>query len=111
MSVTPEFLAAVSEHTGVPAQFLAGDTAADVWASARTATEWRHAPAVAPVRALPTGSLGHLPKRLPRKAFLTDHDPQLARRPLDAPLAVTLFLACVLDIFRPARPLLKQVIL
>jgi hypothetical protein len=50
MSGTPELLAAVSAETGVPAQFLTGDTAADVGANARTATEWKHAPAVAPVR-------------------------------------------------------------
>lgn len=35
--VTPELIQAVSEHTGVPAFMLAGDTIAAVWDSARRA--------------------------------------------------------------------------
>lgn len=43
--VTPQFLAAVSEHTGVPASLLSGDTPAAVWDSARAgaAVDWKTA--------------------------------------------------------------------
>lgn len=43
--VTPEFLAAVSEHTGVLVDFLTGDTIAAVCDSARRAVEWKQATA------------------------------------------------------------------
>jgi len=46
--VTPEFLTAVSEHTGVPVDFLTGDTIAAVWDSARRAVEWKQATAPLP---------------------------------------------------------------
>jgi hypothetical protein len=50
--VTPEFLAAVSAETGVPAGMLSGETAAEVWASAAAATRWKASTApAAPVTA------------------------------------------------------------
>jgi hypothetical protein len=48
--VTPEFLAAVSEHTGVPVNFLTGDTTAAVWDSAQTAVDWKASTAPEPQR-------------------------------------------------------------
>jgi hypothetical protein len=39
--VTPEFIAAVSAHTGVPAEFLAGGTAAEVWDAAQRLVDWK----------------------------------------------------------------------
>jgi hypothetical protein len=39
--ITPEFVQVVSDWTGVPAEFLTGDTAADVWDSAARAEAWR----------------------------------------------------------------------
>lgn len=44
--VTPEFLAAVSEHTGVPVKFLTGDTTADVWDCAQVLDRSRKSIAV-----------------------------------------------------------------
>jgi hypothetical protein len=45
--VTPEFIAAVSAHTGVPAEFLTGGTAAEVWDAAERLARWK-AEAAAP---------------------------------------------------------------
>jgi hypothetical protein len=45
MSVSDEFLNAVSQHTGVPTEMLSGDTINAVWDSARTAVEWKQAAA------------------------------------------------------------------
>jgi hypothetical protein len=39
--VTPEFIAAVSGHTGVPASLLRGDTIGAVWDSAKAAVDWK----------------------------------------------------------------------
>jgi hypothetical protein len=47
--VTPEFLAAVSDHTGVPVEFLTGDSTRAVWDSAQAAIDWKNA-------TLPTGA-------------------------------------------------------
>jgi hypothetical protein len=44
--VTPEFIAAVSPHTGVPAEFLTGDTAAEVWDGAQRLVDWKASNAV-----------------------------------------------------------------
>jgi hypothetical protein len=48
--VTSEFLAAVSVHTGVPMEFLRGDTIPAVWDSAQAAIDWKTstAPAAPP---------------------------------------------------------------
>jgi hypothetical protein len=43
--ITPEFIDAVSAFTDVPAEFLTGDTAAAVWASAQAAIDWKYAAA------------------------------------------------------------------
>jgi len=43
--VTPEFLAAVSDHTGVPVEFLTGDSIRAVWDSAQAAVDWKQATA------------------------------------------------------------------
>jgi hypothetical protein len=43
--VTPEFLAAVSQHTGVPEFLLSGDSIGAVWDSARRAVDWKAATA------------------------------------------------------------------
>lgn len=62
MSVTPEFLAAVSAHTGVPAEFLTGDTAAGVWEAAQRAVDWREATAPpAPPTAAVSASIPYKP--------------------------------------------------
>lgn len=39
--VTPEFIQAVSRHTGVPLEFLFGETIPEVWESARAAVDWK----------------------------------------------------------------------
>lgn len=39
--MTPEFIAAVSAHIGVPAEFLTGDTAAEVWDVAQRLVDWK----------------------------------------------------------------------
>lgn len=46
--VKPEFVAAVSAHTGVPAELLTGDTAEAVWDSAQRAVDWKASTAQAP---------------------------------------------------------------
>jgi hypothetical protein len=46
--VTPEFLNAVSDKTGVPVWMLNGETIPEVWDSARTAVEWKQASAPPP---------------------------------------------------------------
>ena len=43
--ITSDFLAGVSEWTGVPVNMLSGDTIDAVWDSARRAVEWMHATA------------------------------------------------------------------
>ena len=54
--VTPEFLAAVSEHTGVPEFMLSGDTIAAVWDSAQAAVDWKQATAPRPPTAAVTAT-------------------------------------------------------
>jgi hypothetical protein len=54
--VTPEFLAAVSAHTGVPEFMLSGDTIAAVWDSAQAAVDWKEATAPQPPTAAVSAS-------------------------------------------------------
>lgn len=53
--IPAEFISAVCAHTGVPAEFLTGDTAAALWDSAQRAWDWRTAtaaPAAPPTSAV-----------------------------------------------------------
>jgi hypothetical protein len=50
VAVTPEFVAAVSDWTGVPAPILSGDSAAAIWESAKLAEQWRSNSAPEPPR-------------------------------------------------------------
>jgi hypothetical protein len=70
--VTPEFLAAVSEHTGVPKQFLSGNTIPEVWASARQAVEWKEATAPPPPTAAVSAS--SQPYRIPMQSLVPGND-------------------------------------
>ncbi len=57
-TVTPEFVAAVSAHTGVPQMFLTGDTTAEVWDAAQRLADWkaRTSPAAPPTAAVSASS-------------------------------------------------------
>ena len=62
--MTPEFLAAVSAHTGVPAEFLRGDTIPAVWDSAQAAIDWKTStttPAAPPPTAAVSPSVPYSP--------------------------------------------------
>lgn len=48
MSITPEFVRAVSAETGVPAEFLTGDTTHEVWDSAQRLADWKASTASQP---------------------------------------------------------------
>ena len=61
--MTPEFIAAVSTHTGVPAEFLTGGTAAEVWDAAQRLVDWKAstAPPPSPPTAAVSASLPDKP--------------------------------------------------
>jgi hypothetical protein len=56
--VTPEFIAAVSAHTGVPEWFLTGDTVDAVWDGAQRLVDWKASTAAPqpPTAAVPASS-------------------------------------------------------
>jgi hypothetical protein len=61
--ITPEFLAGVSEWTGVPVNMLSGDTIPAVWDSAQRAMDWRlatAAPAQPATAAVPVPSANRI---------------------------------------------------
>jgi hypothetical protein len=59
--ITPEFIAAVSQHTGVPAEFLNGSTAAEVWNAAERLTRWKAGSAAPPPTAAVPASIPNEP--------------------------------------------------
>jgi hypothetical protein len=59
--VTPEFITAVSAHTGVPAEFLTGDTAADIWDAAGRLARWKASTAAPPPTAAVSASVPNEP--------------------------------------------------
>ena len=87
--VTPEFLAAVSAHTGVPVQFLSGSTIDAVWESAKRAVEWKEATAPAvppPLTSAVSPSYGPVPMRpVPDDVLRAWREGQLAERGAPAP--------------------------
>src|SRR5271169_5627859 len=72
--VTPEFMAAVSEHTRVPVQFLSGNTIPEVWQSARNAVEWKEASAAPPQPTTAAVSPSSRPYRIPIQQLVPGDD-------------------------------------
>jgi hypothetical protein len=71
--VTPEIIQAVSEKTGVPAEFLSGDTIGAVWDSAQRAVDWKQATAPRPPTAAVSATLP--PARpIPRQQLVEGDD-------------------------------------
>jgi hypothetical protein len=71
--VIPEFLAAVSAYTDVPAEFLCGSTASEVWDSAQRAVDWKQATAPRP----PTAAVSATPepaRPIPRQQLVEGDD-------------------------------------
>lgn len=54
--IGPEFIQAVSEFTGVPAEFLQGDSIRAVWDSAQRAVDWKQQ-GIAPSPPRPTAAV------------------------------------------------------
>jgi hypothetical protein len=71
--VSPEFIQAVAETTGVPASLLSGSTIREVWDSAQAAVDWKQAtaPTQPPTAAVSPSSQ---PYRIPMQQLVPGDD-------------------------------------
>lgn len=68
-----EIVRAISEQTGVPAEFLTGDTAEDVWDSAQRIAQWKAETAPPPPTAAVVAS-SPPPTRITAQKMIEGHD-------------------------------------